>query len=428
MPTPRIPLSRVRRLAVLCASTRLPPLSFIAKKLDIARATVWNYQRGIRASGYSFTDFAALNPSEMLAALGGHIQGRGLRYALLVAMFSQSQTRVYDGAVSLKQIWTQYRAQHPEGYGYTQFAAHFHAWREVHKLPTPRRGQWRVSHVLDEDLPELQRWRRSNDRSQWAKAAVVLESHHGAGLSSLCAKVERSPRIVKGWIRNYVQQGLNGLRPSEKHTTIRRQIEEKGSRYAALLTIFPQIQARLYDGTTDLKHIWTEYKSQHPEGYGYTQFGKHFCEWPNRKALPVTTRRVWRVPDISARDLPVLQKWRRSNNRSRWAKAVVVLESHHGVSPTNLCAKVKRCPRIVKRWIRTYTDQGLDGLRAKQKKHQGPEILAGMKQKRDRIIELLHETPRIHGINRASWSLASLAVAYEKQYVSPLVGAHFRSM
>jgi hypothetical protein len=79
----------------------------MAKKLEIARATVWKYQRGIRASGYSFTDFAALSPGEMLAAPGGHIQGRGLRYALLVAMFSQSQTRVYDGTVSLKRIWTE---------------------------------------------------------------------------------------------------------------------------------------------------------------------------------------------------------------------------------------------------------------------------------------------------------------------------------
>jgi hypothetical protein len=39
-----------------------------------------------------------------------------------------------------------------------------------------------------------------------------------------------------------------------------------------------------------------------------------------------------------------------------------------------------------------------------------------MKQRRDRIIELLHETPQIHGINRTSWSLKTLAQAFDKQY------------
>ena len=52
----------------------------------------------------------------------------------------------------------------------------------------------------------------------------------------------------------------------------------------------------------------------------------------------------------------------------------------------------------------------------KRENRQGPERIAGMKQKRDRIIGLLHETPQIHGINRASWSLNTLARAFGKKY------------
>jgi hypothetical protein len=44
------------------------------------------------------------------------------------------------------------------------------------------------------------------------------------------------------------------------------------------------------------------------------------------------------------------------------------------------------------------------------------EKIAERKGKRDRIIQILHETPQIHGINRASWSLKTIVQAYEKQY------------
>jgi hypothetical protein len=43
-----------------------------------------------------------------------------------------------------------------------------------------------------------------------------------------------------------------------------------------------------------------------------------------------------------------------------------------------------------------------------------------MKRKRDRIVEILHESPKLHGINRASWSLITLSRAYETRYGHPI--------
>jgi transposase len=77
---------------------------------------------------------------------------------------------------------------------------------------------------------------------------------------------------------------------------------------------------------------------------------------------------------------------------------------------------VEKSPRIVKRWIGDYLQGGMDALRVKRENRQGPERNADMKQRRDRIIALMHETPQIHGINRTSWSLKTLAQAFEKQY------------
>jgi transposase len=114
--------------------------------------------------------------------------------------------------------------------------------------------------------------------------------------------------------------------------------------------------------------------------------------------------------------MPELMRWRRSSDRVKWAKAVVVIDSHRGIGPTSLSSKVEKSSRIVKRWIGDYLKGGMDVLRVKRKNRQGPVRIAGMKQRRDRIIALLHETPQIHGINRTSWSLKTLAQAFDKQY------------
>jgi transposase len=165
-----------------------------------------------------------------------------------------------------------------------------------------------------------------------------------------------------------------------------------------------------------LIQLWLEYKDEHPEGYGYTQFAAYFLAWRKDQGLPPTTFSKWRVPHIAQEDMLELMRWRRSSDRVKWAKAVVVIDSHRGIGPTSLSSKVEKSPRIVKRWIGDYLKGGMNALRVKRKNRQGAARIADMKQRRDRIIALLHETPQIHGINRTSWSLKTLSQAFNKQY------------
>ncbi|MBI4304397.1 MAG: IS630 family transposase [Chloroflexi bacterium] len=165
-----------------------------------------------------------------------------------------------------------------------------------------------------------------------------------------------------------------------------------------------------------LTQLWIEYKESHPDGYGYTQFAARFLVWRQDRGLPPSTFCNWRVPHIAQEDMAELMRWRRSSDRVKWAKAVVVIDSHRGIGTTSLSSKLEKSPRIVKRWIGDYLKGGMEALRVKRRNRQGAVRIAGMKQRRDRIISLLHETPQIHGINRTSWSLKSLAQAFEIQY------------
>jgi transposase len=191
-------------------------------------------------------------------------------------------------------------------------------------------------------------------------------------------------------------------------------------RYKKLLTIFPDVERCMIEGHTNLKTAWAEYRICHPFGYGYSQFAANFRSWLQTHGVGSLSLKKWAVRYLSEEDMIVLKKWRRSNNRLLWAKAVTILDSHQGTTIVNLCLKLEKGRRIIERWINAFRDKGLDGLRSPQERNQSSEMLEEMKKKRDHIVEILHESPQLHNINRASWSLVTLSCAYEAQFGEPI--------
>jgi transposase len=215
------------------------------------------------------------------------------------------------------------------------------------------------------------------------------------------------------------------LRPKKIHSLLRREKPKQvpTERYIALLKIVPEVHKCFYNGSAHLKQSWRRYKSLNPNGYGYSQFVANLRKWQSEQRVQVARCTKWRVIHIREEDASELKKWRRSNNRTNWAKAAVILDSHKGKALISLCAKVEKSIRVVRRWIAAFKKKGIDGLRGRDKYRVNPDKLAEMKAKRDHIIEILHESPSLHGINRASWSLKTLAQAYERKYKKPMGGS-----
>jgi transposase len=77
---------------------------------------------------------------------------------------------------------------------------------------------------------------------------------------------------------------------------------------------------------------------------------------------------------------------------------------------------------MVERWCAAYERLGIDGVPIKRVRKLSKEAQTAIKEKKERLIKIIHETPNVYGINRASWSLQALSEAYEKTYgerVSP---------
>jgi len=71
------------------------------------------------------------------------------------------------------------------------------------------------------------------------------------------------------------------------------------------------------------------------------------------------------------------------------------------------------------KWINTYESKGLSAFELPKYK-TFPNVIKRMKSRADNVIKLLHEPPKMHGLNRTSRTITALAETYEKVYAGKI--------
>jgi hypothetical protein len=156
---------------------------------------------------------------------------------------------MFRGEANLRESWTEYRNRYPHGYGYSQFTEHFRAWRQVHGFRTTPSSNWRVTHILEQDVSELKKWRRSNNRIKWAKSVAILDLNQGTPITILCSKLEKSLRVIKRWRKAYIE---NGFTPHDLTRVVPQRQRSKGR---LILT------GALKLSTNQITHFYSEKKN-----------------------------------------------------------------------------------------------------------------------------------------------------------------------
>jgi transposase len=128
----------------------------------------------------------------------------------------------------------------------------------------------------------------------------------------------------------------------------------------------------------------------------------------------------WRIRFVRATDREILTEWRKSKDKTLWQKAVTVLENWN-LLPEDIAKKVERPVSEIREWIKAFNHDGLVGLNPPRKPYiNAPQRKAALDQKRSRILEIFHDSPRSFGINRSNWSLPALAAAYSHEHSEPI--------
>lgn len=114
----------------------------------------------------------------------------------------------------------------------------------------------------------------------------------------------------------------------------------------------------------------------------------------------------------------MLEEWRKSKDKRKWEIAVTILDNKKLVDLDEISLKIERPIRKIKTWIRTFNYFGLDGLiRATTRKSRNERVRhEEITLRTKRLLEIIHNKPKLYGINRSSWNLEALVKVYDKQF------------
>ena len=120
----------------------------VARSVRIARSTVKEYLDRAASAGLSWKIAAELSEEELERRLFAAADRRDPDRPL--PDWEAVEKELRGRGVTLRLVWLEYLRRHPEGYRYTQFCAHFHAWQRRSR-PPPMRQQHRAGEALEVD-------------------------------------------------------------------------------------------------------------------------------------------------------------------------------------------------------------------------------------------------------------------------------------
>ena len=117
---------------------------------------------------------------------------------------------------------------------------------------------------------------------------------------------------------------------------------------------------------------------------------------------------------LSSEEIQVLlEKIKKGNLRDR-KKACTILAREYGLSNRTIALALNSSPKTTRQYYISYKKDGISTLFSSIRIKNDDSTKNATRT--NRIIELLHQKPRGFGINRTSWSLLSIAAAYETQF------------
>ena len=161
---------------------------------------------------------------------------------------------------------------------------------------------------------------------------------------------------------------------------------------------------------------WRQAAATNQCTYSYSQFATFYAIWRLEHGLGRISRAKTQLITVPPTDCTLLKSWQRSHDRRKWEVSVALLGLSSCQTVSEICQKIGRARRTVEKWCVIYERVGIGGLPVARSRKLSKKSQTAIKEKKERLIKIIHETPRAYDINRASWSLETLSEAYEKTY------------
>src|SRR5437588_8510966 len=147
MPRPKVAMRRIKEVLRLKEGLGLSDTA-VSRSVRVARSTVKEYLDRAAAAGLNWETVAEMSEEELDRRLFAAVDTR--HWDRPLPDWEAVEKELRGRGVTLRLLWLEYLSRHPEGYRYTQFCAHFHAWQRHSRPPTMRR-QHRAGEALEVD-------------------------------------------------------------------------------------------------------------------------------------------------------------------------------------------------------------------------------------------------------------------------------------
>jgi transposase len=254
----------------------------------------------------------------------------------------------------------------------------------------------------DSDVGLLQRWFEQGTRSQRVRARIVLERQRGAPIDTVARIVGVHRDTVRRWVGRYHRAGAAGLVHGNAGQLRARRFDSR------LREVIRQVASAPPSAVGEAFARWSLYKLR-----AYlirTAVVPQISVERLRQILIETEARGvnWRDPFPSRVQVSPeahLRLRRMARHHVLGGRAAIVLAAAEGRPVKAVAADLGVSENTVRRWIRCFLRGGAPAL-AKAPGRGQPVVFKPLV--RTRIVAIASQSPRILGVARAQWSLASL--------------------
>jgi transposase len=187
-------------------------------------------------------------------------------------------------------------------------------------------------------------------------------------------------------------------------------------KYDELMRMLPVLVTELTTPKIQSSEVYNRYQALSQYTYKYPTFKPLLFKWIRESIIPVQEKLLDR---IESADLPTLKTWRNGNNHRLWQISKCLDLAAQGATRRGIILQIESSHKTIAIWLKSYKEKGLKGfdLGPNPRNHQQTALLKGRKEK---LVKLLHESPKLHGLNRTSWSMLALTAVYNQLYTPKL--------
>lgn len=124
-------------------------------------------------------------------------------------------------------------------------------------------------------------------------------------------------------------------------------------------------------------------------------------------------KRLFLDPPLTDDEIHKLKDYKAGHHKRYRGKAVATLMANANYTMLEIVTAVNRPYKTIESWIHKFKKDRMDSIETRiDRTKNNPEL----RERKSRIIKILHCQPKDYDINRTSWRLEDIARIYEKEY------------